>query len=133
MVTNSELRNIEENYTDDSPQLRRVLSSGIIGLVNNTPYAGSDSSRNPVAPDYLRFAATGLSNALDSKIAGIEDFVEYNPYIHNTPVRGTDSISSALSNAGINNLSDSLTVINIMQNLVLASARFEIYNRQYRG
>jgi len=130
MVTNSELRNVEENYADDSPQLRRVLSSGVIGTINNNPYNGSESSRNPVAPDYLRFTTRGLSNGLDSKIAGIEDFTAYNPYIHHTTV---GAISSALAGVGINNVDGGAVTFNVMDNLVLASNRFEIYSRQYRG
>lgn len=132
MPTNSELRNIEENYAEDSPQLRRILSSGIIGLAdNNNPYVPLEANRNPVAPDYLRFATTGLSNGLDSKIAGIEDFVAYNPYIHYAPV---GSISSALGGAGINNVNGGgLTKVEVMYNLVFASRRFQMYSRQYRG
>lgn len=127
MVTNSELRNVEENYADDSPQLTRVLSSGIIGLTNNTVYRGLESNRNSVAPDYLRFSTTGISNGLDSKINGIEDFNAYNPYIHHTPI-------GALASAGITNVEGGgPTTIDVMQNLVLASVRFEIYSRQYRG
>lgn len=132
-ATNSERSNIEENYPDDSPQLRRVLSSGIIGSTNNTPYNGSESSRSPVAPDYLSFATTGLSNGLDSKIRGIEDFNAYNPYIHHTAVGSSSSVSSTLQGVGINNVGGGITTVNVMQNLVLASIRFEIYSRQYRG
>jgi hypothetical protein len=126
MATNSEFRNVEENYTDNSIQLRRVLSSGIIGLANDIPYNPSESNRSLAAPDYLSFPTTGVSNGLDSKIKGIEDFVAYNPYIHHAPL-------GALASAGITNVDGGITTINVMNNLVLASIRFELYSRQYRG
>jgi hypothetical protein len=134
MVTTSEAANLEETYLDNSVQLRRPLSSGIIGLTNGLTYTPSEANRSPVAPDQLTFAATGLSNGRSSQISGINDFVAYNPYIHHHTVSNASAgISEALNNAGIGNFDSSTsTQINVMNTLVIASQRFEIYSRQFR-
>lgn len=137
MATISENRNTEETLPDESPALRRVLSSGIIGLTNGITYNPSEANKSPLAPNYLSFPTTGVSNGLASKINGINDFTAYNPYIHHMIVGdlGAGSIETTLNGAGINNFSSSSagTQINIMNNIVLASNRFELYSRQFRG
>ena len=134
MVTVSEQNNPEENYDDNSVQLRRPLSSGIIGLTNGLTYTPSEANRSPVAPNQLTFDTIGMSNGLASQINGITDFVAYNPYIHHHTVGNASAgISEVLNNAGIGNFDSSTsTQINVMSNLVIASQRFEIYSRQFR-
>jgi hypothetical protein len=134
MVTVSEQKNPEEDYADDSLQLRRPLSSGIIGLTDGLTYTSSEANRSPVAPNQLTFDTIGMSNGLSSKINGITDFVAYNPYIHHHTVGNASAgISEALNNAGIGNFNSSTsTQINVMNTLVVASKRFEIYSRQFR-
>jgi hypothetical protein len=134
MVTASEQNNPEENYLDNSVQLRRPLSSGIIGLTNGLTYTPLEANRSPVAPNQLTFDTIGMSNGLASKINGINDFVAYNSYIHYAPLGGgAESIAGTLSRAGINNFSaGGGTRIDVMGTLVVASKRFEIYSRQFR-
>ena len=111
--TKSEAQGVvpSEYLADTDTALRTQLTSGVIGLTNGLTYNPNSSNRSPVAPNGLVFNTVGVSNGLSSRFNGITDFTAYNPYIHyyNT------------------------TKINIMPNLVLASARFEIYSRQYRG
>jgi hypothetical protein len=135
MATRSEEANIEENYLDNSAELRRPLSSGIIGLTNGLTYTASEANRSPVAPNQLTFDTIGMSNGLASKINGINDFVAYNSYIHYASLGGgAESIAGALGGAGINNFSapGGGTRIDVMGTLVVASKRFEIYSRQFR-
>lgn len=140
MATTSEAKNVEENYPDNSIQLRRPLSSGIIGLTNGLTYTPLETNRSSLVPNQLTFATTGVSNGLSSKINGINDFLAYNSYIHHQTVggagAGTGGIARALGGAGINNFSaapgNGGTRINVMTTLVAASQRFEIYSRQFR-
>lgn len=131
MVTASEQKNVEETYADNSTQLMRPMSSGIIGLTNGLVYAPSESNTSPVAPNYLNFPTVGISNGYLSAISGITDFTAYNSYIHHLTVGG----GAGLGGAGISNFSPSAgggTRVNVMDNIVLASNRFEIYSRQFR-
>ena len=139
MATVSEQKNPEENYLDNSIELRRPLSSGIIGLTNGLTYTASEANRSPVAPNQLTFETIGMSNGLASKINGINDFLAYNSYIHHQTVGGgggAEGIAGALGGVGINNFSaapgDGGTRIDVMGTLVVASKRFEIYSRQFR-
>ena len=136
MATVSEQKNPEENYADESAQLRRPLSSGIIGLTNGLTYTPLEANRSPVAPNQLTFETIGMSNGLASKINGINDFLAYNSYIHHQTVGGggAENIAGTLSRAGINNFSapGGGTRIDVMGTLVVASKRFEIYSRQFR-
>jgi len=137
MVTASESNNVEETYADSSTELMRPISSGIIGLTNGLTYSPLESNKSSVAPNYLNFPSTGISNGYLSAISGITDFTAYNSYIHHITVgnNGADNIAGALGNAGISNFSAPAgagTQINVMRNIVLASNRFEIYSRQFR-
>jgi hypothetical protein len=135
MVTISEQKNVEETYADDSIQLRRPMSSGIIGLTNGLTYTPSESNTSSVTPNYLNFPSAGISNGYLSAINGITDFTAYNSYIHHVTVGGAGNVDGALRGAGISNFSGSSgggTRINVMSNIVLASNRFEIYGRQFR-
>lgn len=139
MVTTSEAANPEENYADESAQLRRPLSSGIIGLTDGLTYVPSEANRSSLAPNQLIFETIGVSNGLSSKINGINDFMAYNSYIHHATVGGVvgaEGIAGALGGAGINNFSAAPggggTRIDVMYTLVVASKRFEIYSRQFR-
>ena len=136
MATVSEQKNPEENYLDNSIELRRPLSSGIIGLTNGLTYTPLEANRSPVAPNQLTFETIGMSNGLASKINGINDFLAYNSYIHHKTVGGggVENIAGALGGAGINNFSapGGGTRIDVMGTLVVASKRFEIYSRQFR-
>jgi hypothetical protein len=138
MVTISEQKNVEETYADDSIQLRRLMSSGIIGLTNGLTYTPSESNTSSVTPNYLNFPTAGISNGNSSAFYGITNFTAYNPYIHHITVGGdggAGNIAGALGGAGISNFSPSagdVTRVNVMDNIVLASNRFEIYSRQFR-
>jgi hypothetical protein len=138
MVTTSEQANIEETYADNSIQLMRPMSSGIIGLTNGLTYSPLESNRSSIAPNYLNFPSAGISNGYLSAISGITDFTAYNSYIHHITVsnNGAGNIAGALGNAGISNFSAPAdgqgTRINVMRSIVLASNRFEIYGRQFR-
>jgi hypothetical protein len=105
--TSSEKKNLSEFVSNISTE----LTSGIIGLTNGLSYNPSELNTNVIAPTRLTFNALGVSNGLQSALDGITDFTAYNPYIHHQ-----------------NNVT-----VNVMQNLVVASNRFEIYSRQYRG
>ena len=129
--TVSESRNAEETYADNSVQLRREMSSGIIGLTNGIVYIPLESNINPVAPSGLIFPTIGVSSGYLSATSGITDFTAYNPYIHHVSVGA--GVGGALNNAGISNVGSSLTTVNVMNSIVLSSIRFEIYSRKFRG
>lgn len=131
--TNSENNNPSEFLAENNVGLRRILTSGIIGLTNGMAYNPSESNRSPLAPTGLQFATTGVSNGYLMGVSGITDFVAYNPYIHHYAVSAGGAISSALNNAGVRNVGSSITTVNVMPNLVMATQRFQIYTRRFRG
>jgi hypothetical protein len=130
--TDSESKNIEETYADNSVQLRRPMSSGIIGVTDGLIYLPSEFNSSSVAPTGLIFSTTGVSSGLFSSIraSGITNFTAYNPYIHYSPLGGLNStMLEAANNAGVS----STIRINVMETLVFASQRYEIYSRKFRG
>ena len=127
MSTISENNNLEEKLPNDDRAISPLLSSGIITNSNNIPdsviisqvYRPSNTNTSPLSPVGLAFTensdlSNGLSSRLTAASSGITDFIAYNPYIHYDSTGGVKTI-------------------NIMNNIVLASQRFEIYSREYRN
>jgi hypothetical protein len=141
MATNSELKNIEETLPDNDPMLSRAIVNSN-NATTTTTTAGPDAP-NPVngslSPNYLVFETYGLSNGKASLSNSITDFTAYNSYIHHLTVGGgggAGDIARTLGAAGINNVSAPAgggTRVNVMSNIVLASNRFEVYNRSFRN
>lgn len=137
MSTNTENLNLEETLPNNNRAISPLLSSGIItnsnGIADTATisqvYAPNNNNTSLVAQNGLVFngnsdLSNGLSSLLTAAASGITDFTAYNAYIHYDSLGGGGGFLSSSAPA---------RKINIMNNIVLASQRFEIYSRQYRN
>jgi hypothetical protein len=104
------------------------LTSGTRPVIHNEP--ANNGLLRQQGLDFVE--TTYLSNGRSSLQNSITDFLAYNPYIHHQNLTG--STGGLLADIGsLGNVAPQATTINVMQNIVLASNRFELYNRTYRN